>query len=78
MLIVPSAALARLENIPNLREKFSAYVSAGGTLLVMAQPMDTCYKLLPDDVESIGYYQDKACYTATGHRRDPALHSCPG
>ncbi|MCL6613147.1 MAG: hypothetical protein K6U03_00780, partial [Firmicutes bacterium] len=43
--------------------------------LVMAQPMDTCYKLLPDNVESIGYYQDKACYMATaGIRRCiPAL-----
>ncbi|MCL6614182.1 MAG: VCBS repeat-containing protein, partial [Firmicutes bacterium] len=37
--------------------------------------MDTCYKLLPDNVESIGYYQDKACYTATAGIRHytPAL-----
>ncbi|MCL6613151.1 MAG: hypothetical protein K6U03_00800, partial [Firmicutes bacterium] len=75
VIIIPSAGLARVENIPNLREKFSAYVSAGGTLLVMAQPMDACYKLLPDRVESIGYYQDKACYTATAGIRKytPAL-----
>lgn len=74
IVIIPSAALASLENLSNLRKKFSEYVSSGGTLLVMAQPMDTCYRLLPDEVEGIGYYRDKARYAAAGiDRYNPAL-----
>lgn len=65
VLVIPSAALAGQTNVTNLREKFSAYVAAGGALIVMTQPTDTCYELLPDQVESIGYFQDTACYMAT-------------
>lgn len=74
----PGAAPTKLGNIPNLREKLSAYVSFGGTLLVMAQPVDTCYKLLPDKVESIGCYLLPGQGLLHGHGRHPEIHPGPG
>lgn len=64
LLIIPSAGLSSQAGT-NLRDKLSEYVNLGGNLIVMTQPTDTCYHLLPEKVESLGYFQDKACYMAT-------------
>lgn len=65
ILLIPSAGLSNLSTMPGFRDKLTEYVSAGGTLVVLTQPTDDCYQLLPGQVESLGYFQDKACYTAT-------------
>lgn len=75
IIIIPSAGLANQINNANLRDKFTEYVNSGGNLIVLTQPTDECYKLLPDKVESLGYFQDKACYWSTAgiSKYTPAL-----
>ena len=75
ILLIPSAGLANQTNSANLRDKLTEYVENGGNLIVLTQPTDECYKLLPDQVESLGYFQDKACYWSTAGIRKytPAL-----
>ncbi len=65
ILLIPSAGLSNLSTMPGFRDKLTEYVSAGGTLVVLTQPTSDCYQLLPGQVESLGYFEDKACYTAT-------------
>lgn len=75
ILLIPSAGLANQTNNAGLREKLTEYVENGGNLIIMTQPTDECYQLLPDKVESLGYFQDKACYWSTAGIRKytPAL-----
>lgn len=79
ILIIPSAGLANQTNSANLRGKLTEYVENGGNLIVMTQPTDECYQLLPDKVESLGYFQDKACYYSTAgiKKYTPALAGQP-
>ncbi|MGQ9779497.1 MAG: hypothetical protein ACUVRM_06435 [Bacillota bacterium] len=66
VILVPSGGLQPIAYLEGMREKFAAYLEAGGTLIVFAQPTADDYKVLPGPVAGLGYVEDTACHSLTG------------
>ncbi|MFZ5786945.1 MAG: PQQ-binding-like beta-propeller repeat protein [Acidobacteriota bacterium] len=66
LLLVPSGGLYGAASSAALRERFAAYVEAGGTLLVMAQMHGRDFDAVPvpagETLHGWGWYEDQSCW----------------
>jgi len=66
VLFVPSGGLYGTAGSADLRERFRAYVEAGGTLLVMAQMRGVDLGAVPappgEVLSGFGWYEDQSCF----------------
>lgn len=66
LLLVPSGGLYGAASSTDLRERFAAYVEAGGTLLVMAQMHGRDYGAVPvpagETLHGWGWFEDQSCW----------------
>ncbi|MFK7805655.1 MAG: PQQ-binding-like beta-propeller repeat protein [Anaerolineae bacterium] len=64
LLVIPTAGLYGLSGNPTFAARLERFVNQGGTLLVMAQPEDNGFDLLPGNWTAVGYQNDQSCWTA--------------
>ena len=80
VLLVPSGGLYGTAGSSDLRERFEAYVEAGGTLVVLAQIRGTDYASVPtpagEALGGYGWFEDQACWQ--NNVRLAAMHPITG
>ena len=81
VLLVPSGGLQGMADDARLKERFTAYVAAGGTLIALGQARGDDFQVLPATSElypqAYGWTQDQSCWreAAVPAARHPALAS---
>ncbi|MEM8856804.1 MAG: PQQ-binding-like beta-propeller repeat protein [Chloroflexota bacterium] len=64
LLVIPTAGLYGLTGDSTFAARLERFVDQGGTLLVMSQPEDDGFDLLPGSWNSVGYQNDQSCWVA--------------
>ncbi|MEW6608963.1 MAG: hypothetical protein AB1414_16205, partial [bacterium] len=65
VLIIPSAGLWGVDNLPSMKDKLDEYVYRGGVLIVFSQQHGYEYSALPagDKISAYGWLEDQGCFS---------------
>ena len=83
-LLIPSGGLYGTSGSADLKERLSAFVEAGGTLIVLAQMLGEDFQTVPvpagERIKAYGWFEDQSCWggtvrIATAHPITAALAS---
>ncbi|MEM7799456.1 MAG: hypothetical protein AAF633_09715, partial [Chloroflexota bacterium] len=64
LIVIPTSGLYGLQGDSSFAARIERFVDQGGTLLVLSQPEDNGFDLLPGTWTSVGYQNDQSCWDA--------------